>query len=374
MNDQRRIRCVVLLLSLAVAPATPAIQAAEPTSTTAALGTLAGTGEPGDPGNGGPARQIRLKDPFGLVRGPDGALWFCDYGAHRVLRLSPDDSLTSVAGTGQPGYSGDQGPGREATLNCPHEVRFGPDGNLYIADTSNHTVRKLDLKSGVISTVAGTGNAGYEGDGGPASRATFRGTISIQFSPSGDLYIVDIGNHVLRRMDRTTGTISTAAGVGRAGPTPDGAPIAGTPLNGPRSIDFDASGRLWLVTREGNQVLRLDFEQGSITPMAGTGRKGFTGDDGPARAASFSGPKGIAIAPDGSVYLADTENHAIRRIDPKDGTVRTVVGTGERGDGPDGEVRGAKLARPHGVAVDRDGAVLIGDSENHRIRRLSAGP
>ncbi len=338
------------------------------------LETLAGTGESGDPGDGGRALATRLKDPFGLVRGPDGALWFCDYGAHRILRLAPDGVLTVVAGNGLAGYSGDGGPARNASFNQPHELRFGPDGQLYIADTFNNAVRMLDPATGIITTIAGTGKPGYDGDGGPAAAGTFRQTISIQFSPAGDLYIADIGNHVLRRVDHLTGWLSTAAGTGRAGPTPDGAPIAGTPLNGPRSVDFDPTGRLWLVTREGNQVLRLDLDHGSITHVAGTGKKGFTGNGGPAREATFSGPKGIAVAPDGSAYLADTENHAIRRIDPKTGTLRTVVGTGERGDGPDGDPRAAKLARPHGVFVDRDGTVYIGDSENHRVRRLTGGP
>ena len=332
--------------------------------------TIAGTGVAGTAGDGGPARAAQLKDPFGVVRGPDGALWFCDYAAHLVRRIAPDGTLTTVAGTGEAGYSGDGGPGTKAQLNQPHEIRFGPDGQLYIADTSNHAVRKLDVRTGMITTIAGTGKQGYSGDGGPATAATFRQAISIQFGPGGDLYVVDIGNHVIRRIDRA-GVITTYAGTGKAGPTPPDAPLAGTPLNGPRSLDFDAAGNLWLVTREGNQVLRLDRATSRILHVAGTGKKGFTGDDGPAALATFSGPKGIAVAPNGGVYLVDTENHAIRRIDPKSGVVQRVLGTGQRGDGPDGNPLQTRLARPHGIFVEADGTVLVGDSENHRLRSLS---
>lgn len=332
--------------------------------------TIAGTGIAGAAGDGGPARAAQLEDPFGLVRGPDGALWFCDYAAHVVRRIAPDGTLTTVAGTGEAGYSGDGGPGTKAQLNQPHEIRFGADGQLYIADTSNHAVRKLDIRTGVITTIAGTGKQGYSGDGGPATAATFRQAISLQFGPGGDLYVVDIGNHVIRRIDRA-GVITTFAGTGKAGPTPPDAPLAGTPLNGPRSLDFDAGGNLWLVTREGNQVLRLDRATSRILHVAGTGKKGFTGDGGPAALATFSGPKGIAVAPNGWVYLVDTENHAIRRIDPKSGVVQRVIGTGQRGDGPDGDPLQTRLARPHGIFVEADGTILVGDSENHRIRSLS---
>ena len=149
---------------------------------------------------------------------------------------------------------------------------------------------------------------------------------------------------------------------------PDGSPIAGTPLNGPRSLDVDSSGNLWLVTREGNQVLRFDLSAKVIRHAAGSGSKGFTGNGGPAITATFNGPKGIALAPNGDVYVADTENHAIRPIDLRRGTLELVAGIGEKGDGPAGDPLRSALARPHGVFVDADGAVFIGDSENHRIR------
>jgi streptogramin lyase len=235
---------------------------------------------------------------------------------------------------------------------------------------ANHAIRKIDMSSGVVSTVAGTGQAGYSGDGGPAAKAQLKQPHSIQFGPGGDLYVCDIGNHAIRRIDAKTGAISTFAGTGKAGPTPDGSPIAGTPLHGPRSLDFDAAGNLWLATREGNQVFRLDLKAGRIHHAAGTGKKGFTGNGGPAREATLSGPKGIAVGPNGDVYLVDTESHSIRVIDARTGLLGILIGTGEKGDGPDGPPAACRLARPHGVWVDPDGTVFVGDSENHRVRVL----
>jgi streptogramin lyase len=161
--------------------------------------------------------------------------------------------------------------------------------------------------------------------------------------------------------------VSTFAGTGAPGPTPDGSPIRGTPLHGPRSLDFDARGDLWLVTREGNQLLRVDLGAGRFLLQAGTGRSGFSGNGGPGRSAALGGPKGVAVGPDGRVYLADTENHAIRRFDPRTGVLELVAGDGVAGDGP-------RLRRPHGVWVEPDGTLLVGDSDNHRILRIGDGP
>jgi streptogramin lyase len=334
------------------------------------ISTFAGTGQKGFAGDGGAATQAMLDNPFGLVRGPDGALWFCEYTGQRIRRVTPDGVIHTAAGTGQKGYSGDGGPATAATFNLPHEIRFDKAGNYYIADMTNHAVRRVDAKTGVITTFAGTGQPGYSGDGGAASQAQLKQPHSIQFGPDGSLYICDIGNNVIRKVDMKTGTISTFAGTGKPGDTPDGAPIVGTPLKGPRSLDFDKDGNLWLVTREGNQVLKFDLKAGKISIVAGTGRKGFGGNGGPAKEATLSGPKGVAIDAEGNAWLADTESHSIRMIKARTGTLELIVGTGEKGDGPDGDPLQCKMARPHGVFVDADGAVYIGDSETHRVRVL----
>lgn len=337
----------------------------------AAITVLAGTGAVGAGGDGGPAVRATLNNPFGLVRGPDHALWFCDYAAHIVRRISPEGVITTEVGDGRPILAGDGGAARAASLNFPHELRFDREGNLWIADTSNHAIRRRDARTGVLTTVAGNGKPGYSGDNGPASQSQLNLPISLQLDRDGNLYVADIGNHVIRKVDVRSGVISTFAGTGKAGATPDGSPISGTPLNGPRSLDFDASGDLWLVTREGNQLLRFDRTAGVIRWAAGTGKKGFSGNGGPATSAELAGPKGLAVAPDGNVYLADTENHVIRRLNVSQGRLELVAGTGQRGDGPEGDPLRTRLSRPHGIFVDSEGTIYISDSENHRIRVLN---
>jgi streptogramin lyase len=337
----------------------------------AQISTFAGTGVKGHSGDGGPATAAQINDPFGVVRGPDGAIYFCEYGGQVIRKVTADGKISTIAGSGKIGATGDGGPALAATFNKPHEIRFDKAGDLFVVDMLNNAVRKIAMKTGTITTVAGTiGQAGYAGDGGPATAARLKQPHSIQFDAHGDLFICDIGNHVIRKVDMKSGAISTFAGTGKAGPTPDGAPIAGTPLKGPRSLDFDAAGNLWLCTREGNQVFKFDLKAGKILHIAGTGQKGFTGNGGPAKEATLSGPKGIAIAKNGDAYLVDTESHSIRMVDAKKGTLELVVGTGEKGDGPDGDPLQCKLARPHGVWVDPDGTVFIGDSETHRVRVL----
>ncbi len=340
-----------------------------PTVPAATISTVAGTGAKGSSGDGGPATSTPLDNPFGITRGPDGALYFCEYGGQRIRRITSDGVIHNVAGTGKVGYTGDGGPATEATFNLPHEMRFDKAGNIYVADMTNNAIRRIDARTGIITTFAGTGAAGYSGDGGPAAQAQLKQPHSIQFDPGGgQLYICDIGNNVIRRVEMKTGTITTFAGTGKSGETPEGSPIAGTPLNGPRSIDFDGKGDLWLVTRAGNQVFRFDLQAAVIHLIAGNGKKGFTGNGGPAREAALSGPKGIAIDAAGNAWLADTESHSVRMIEAKTGKLLLMAGTGEKGDGPDGDPLQCKMARLHGIFADKDGSIYIGDSENHRVR------
>lgn len=336
------------------------------------IATVAGNGTAGFSGDGGPATAAQLNDPFGVIRGPDGALWFCEYTGQHIRKIAPDGTITTVAGTGERAYTGDGGPALKASFNRPHEIRFDAAGNVFIADMVNNAIRRIDAKTGIITTFAGLGPGakGYSGDGGPANQAALSSPHSIQFGPDGNLYICDIGNHVIRRVDMKTGLIGTFAGTGKPGPTPDGAPIAGTPLRGPRSIDFDRQGNLWLVTREGNQVFKFDLKEGIIHHIAGTGVSGFTGNGGPAKLATLSGPKGIALDRDGNAWLADTESHTVRMIEAKTGNLILIAGTGKKGNGPDGDPLGCAMARLHGIFVDTDGAVYIGDSEAHRVRVL----
>jgi streptogramin lyase len=331
--------------------------------------TFAGNGAAGHAGDGGPATAAQLDNPFGITRGPDGALYVAEYTGQVIRRIAADGKISTVAGSGKKGYGGDGGPALQATLNLPHEIRFDKQGNLFIADMANHAIRRVDMKTGVISTFVGNGQPGYSGDGGAAEKAQLKQPHSIQFDSNGDLFICDVGNHVIRKVDMKSGVIATFSGTGKAGPTPDGGPIAGTPLNGPRSLDFDAQGNLWLATREGNQVLKFDLKAGKIHHIAGVG-KGQPAGGTQAQQAKLSGPKGIAVAPDGNVYLADTESHSIQMINVQKGTLELIAGTGLKGDGPDGDALKCKMARPHGVYMDTDGSLFVGDSEAHRVRAL----
>lgn len=354
-----------------LAPAAAALNSAAVRAAVPVTRTLAGDGTPGYTNDGGKAAEARINNPYGLTTGPDGALYVCEIGNHLIRRIDLKTGIISTAaGTGQKGYSGDGGPAAKAVCNEPYEVRFDREGNMYWVEMQNHVVRRLGLSTGIVTTIAGTGEPGFSGDGGPAVKARLAQPHSIAFDPRGRLMICDIRNHRVRRVDLDTGIIETYLGTGAREATPDGAPIAGTAVHGPRAIDLDPRGNLYLVLREGNKVFRIDPRKGVYQHVAGTGEKGYTGDGGPAREARLNGPKGIAWSPDGGIVIADTENHAIRRIDLKRGVITTLLGTGERGDGPDGAPRACKTNRPHGVFIDHAANLYTGDSEAHRVRLL----
>ncbi len=332
------------------------------------IATFAGNGTKGFSGDGGPASAAQLSDPNGIARGPDGALYICDTTNHRIRKVTRDGRITTVAGNGAKGFAGDGGPALEAKLNEPYEVRFDPAGNVCWVERLSHSIRKLDLKTGRISTLAGTGVAGYSGDGGPATSAQLNEPHSLAFDRAGHLYIADVKNHRVRKVDAKTGLITTILGNGKREPTADGAALsAETPVSGPRALDADNAGNLWLALREGNAVYKLDLAGGRVVHIAGTGQKGATGDGGPAKSALMNGPKGISIGPKGDIYVVDTENQTIRVID-RAGAITRLAGNGTRGDGPEGDPLTCALNRPHGVFVDADGAVFIGDTETHRVR------
>ena len=336
--------------------------------------TIAGTGVPGyepEGPQGIPGFLTPVNNPYGVVVGPDRALYFCGVDTGRTRRLDLETTrLTTIAGNGEAAYAGDGDRTLEASFSAPHEIRFDRDHNLFVVERDAHVVRRVDAASGLVSTVAGTGEPGFSGDGEPATRAQLRQPHSIAFDAEGGLLICDIGNSRVRRVNMATGSISTLSGTGDREGTPDEDPLEGTALRGPRSLDTDDEGNAYLVLREGNAVFRLDLRAGRLERIAGTGETGYTGDGGPALEATFNGPKGIAYSRDDhSLYIVDTENHAIRRMLLSTGTVETILGTGERGDGPDGDPLGCRLARPHGVFV-HERSVYVTDSESHRVRAL----
>ncbi len=347
----------------------------------ATIETVAGTGKAGYDGDGGDAKATPLNQPFGVIVGPDKDVWFTDTNNHVIRRISHHTGvITTVVGTGQKGYTGDGGPPTGATLNEPYELRLTPNGDLYWVERLNHVVRKLTAKTNKVSTVAGTGKAGFSGDGGPADKAEMNQPHSIQFDRKFEnLLICDISNNRIRAVSMKTGKITTWCGNGKKDATPDGSKISEeTPLKGPRALDIAPNGDFWLALREGNAVYRIDTRNRRLEHMAGTGKQGFTGNGGPAKEATLSGPKGVAISPDGKfVYLADTESHTVRAIDLSKNppTLELIAGDGQKGNGPDEpDPLKCRMARLHGVGVDPEsGDLYIGDSECNKVRVVRFG-
>lgn len=341
------------------------------------IDTVVGTGQPELNGNAGAATAINIGQPFGVEMGPDGALYVTEVGNHRVLRVDlQSKELTTVAGCGRKGYSGDGGLATAAELNEPYEVRFDSDGNMFFVEMQNHIVRRVDAGTGVISTVAGTGAAGYGGDGGPATKAQFRQPHSIALDDHGGLFIADIGNHRIRRVDLKTGIVETIAGDGSKRPPIDGGSAQGRAVVGPRAL-YITGETLWVALREGHSVWTLGLHDGQWKHVAGTGKPGFSGDGGNAKLATFNGPKGIAVDRRGNAFIVDTENQVIRRVDGATGNITTVAGSGplqRGGAGDGGPATSAQLDRPHGICLASDGRVYIGDTNNHRVRRVPGTP
>ena len=360
--------CVVAGLTAAFLFANRAAVGAE-----AVVGTVAGTGAPEDDGAAGAALATNIGHPFGVEIGPDGALYISEVMNHRVRRLDlASGELTTVAGCGRKGYAGDGGPAIEAEMNEPYEVRFDAAGNMVIVEMMNHVVRRVDAKTGVITTVAGTGRAGFGGDGGRATAAQFRQPHSIALDAEGAIYVADIGNHRIRRIDPKSGMVETIAGTAERRLPTEEQVARGNPLLGPRAL-FIAEGVMWIALREGHSVWRMELSDGVLHHVAGTGKVGYAGDGAAAKDARFDGPKGIAVNSPGDIYIADTENNVIRVIDAATGRIATLAGSGPKAAGAAGDggpATAAQLNRPHGVCVGPDGAVYIGDTLSHRVRRV----
>lgn len=333
--------------------------------------TIAGTGSKEFSGDGGPALKAGTVEPFGLDIGPDGALYWAEFGGQVIRRMDLQTQVvTTYAGVGgKAGYR--DGAASQALFDQPHEIRFDSQGNLYISDMRTQTIRRIDWQTKQVSTVAGNGKGGFAGDGGPAAAALLDYPISVVLDGDDALLLCDIKNHRVRGVNLKTGIIQTVAGNGEKKPTPDGAPVAGTPLNGPRTLAVEADGSVIIVLREGNAVYRWNRKTGTLHHVAGDGKPGYSGDGGDAKLARLLGPKGVAIGPQGDIFLADTESHTIRAIRKASGIIETVVGDGKKGDGPDGDPKKCQLNRPHGVFFDKAGNLYVGDSENNKVRKLT---
>jgi uncharacterized protein (TIGR03437 family) len=315
-----------------------------------------------------PEDLASLGSPSGIALDTAGHLYVAETTHHRLRRLSPTGELTPFAGTGQLGSSGDGGPARMATLNNPHGVAVDAAGFLYVADTGNHRIRRIS-PSGEMTTVAGCGIPGMGGDGGPAVEALLHYPYGIALDREGNLLIADGGNLRLRRVDRVSGMITTVAGSGRFGSEGDGGPALTAEFRFPFGVTVDRVGNIYVADIEDQRIRRI-APSGHIDAYAGTGESGARGDGGPARQAQFRYPSFLTTDGEGNLYIADFGNHRIRRVDRRSTRIETVVGTGTPGLGPDGRPPlETPLLFPNDVAVDPQGGILVADTGNQRVLR-----
>ena len=331
--------------------------------------TIAGNGIASGSGDDGPATEATLNTPAALAVDPMGIVYVADAFNHRIRRIAPDGAITTIAGTGEAGVTGDGGVAVDARLRSPLGIAIDGEGSIYIADTYNHRIRKV-TPDGVISTIAGTGESGFGGDGGPATQAALAYPTSVAVAADGAIYIADTRNHRVRKL-AADGTLTTVAGTGAAGFSGDGGPATIARLNSPRGVAVSPDGKLYIVDRE-NRRIRMVATDGLITTIAGTGSSGFNGDRGDATLATLRAPYGVAVDDRGNLFIADTFNHRVRKVSP-DGNLDTVAGSDRFGFSGDGWAAGfATLHYPLGVAVDIAGNLYIADSINHRIRKVWA--
>jgi DNA-binding beta-propeller fold protein YncE len=316
---------------------------------------VAGTGEQGYSGDGAKAVDARLNNPFDLAFAPDGSLVFADTFNHCMRRIEVGSGIIStICGTGERGFAGDGGPATRAVLNEPYGVVVDRVGRVYFADRRNGRVRMVDT-AGVVTTLAGDGSGQSAGDGGLAATAGLVEPNGLALSPDQtQLFIADVAGHRVRVVDLGSGTIETFAGTGEAKHDGDGGPAAEAGVFGARAVAFAPDGSLYVMERQGSSIRRI--RDGVIETVAGTGARGFAGDGGDARQAVFDAPKEMAVDPAGNIYVVDTESHRIRLIDATTWVVTTIA---------------SGLARPHGALVAPDGSLLVGDSEHHQVKRLS---
>jgi uridylate kinase len=335
--------------------------------------TEAGTGALGDGGDGGPAFQAMLALPAGVRVDSQGNLYIADTYNNRVREVvSSSGVITTVAGTGAPGFNGDGGAPEQATLSSPTGVVVDGAGNLYIADTENNRVREVVAGSDTISTVAGTGSVGYSGDGGPATQAALSHPAGVAVDSQGNLYFSDQYDQGVREVFGSTGAITTVAGTGIAGFGGDSGPAAQATLNFPVGVAVDSAGNVFIADRDNNRIREVLSGSRIITTVAGTGAPDFSGDDGAASEATLSMPHGLAVDSHGDLFIADTYNQRVREILSGSNIITTVAGTGSAGySGDSGPASLAQLDMPLGVAVDAADNLYIADSVNQRIRKVN---
>ena len=336
------------------------------------ISTIAGSGAQGFDGDGRSANQALMDNPFHVdLDRSQRLLFIADCFNYRVRMVDlQTDVITTIAGIGEAGHSGDGSPATEAQLEEIYAVQLAENGDVYLLQRFSPAVRKIEAVAGIITTVAGNGAMGNGGDEGPATSAQMLEPNDCALDGRNGLLIADIKDTRVRHLDLDTGIITAFAGTGEKVHSGDGGRALDAGIFGARAVCVDEHGNAFICEREGNTIRKVDPE-GIITLVAGTGEKGYSGDGGPATRATFDGPKAIRCDADGNVLVVDTENHAIRKVNVSDGTISTVAGGHQGPDGDGGDATLAGLARPHGVVADAHGAFYIADSENHRVRKVS---
>ena len=326
----------------------------------------------GTAGDGAQATAAKVLMPFGMAFDGSGNLFLVEFIGQRVRRIDSKGIISTVAGTGQKGAGGVGEPAIKAEFNAPHSLAVTPNDDILVADTNNSRVCKVDGRTGLLTVIAGTGDAGFSGDGGPAVKARFGNIYCASLDPSGErLYLADLDNRRIRVVDLQTGVVTTVAGNGHKGAPEDGADAVSAPLIDPRAVAVDAKGNVYVLERSGHALRRVD-PQGTIRTIVGTGKAGASGDGGDARMATLNGPKHLCIDNDGNVIIADTENHLIRKLRVAEGKIVRVAGTGKKGTaGIGGPPQEAELNQPHGVYVHpTTGILYIADSSNNRVLKI----
>jgi hypothetical protein len=329
--------------------------------------TYAGLGKAGFSGDGGQATAALLNAPGCVAADAAGNFYVSDRANQRIRKIDAAGKISTIAGVGAPGYSGDGGSAILAKLKNPSGIAVDSAGNVFFADMGNNRIRKISA-SGTITTIAGTGAARFSGDGGPAASAAIKHAEGVAVDSKGNIYISDTGNNRIRMID-ARGIIKTVAGTGAAGFSGDGGPAISAKLNRPVGIALDAARKLYVADCY-NQRIRVIDLSGGITTLAGDGKPGFSGDGGHAMSASLRFPSGVSVSASGNVYIADWHNQCVRVINTS-GTITTLAGTGVAGFSGDGATAGdAGLRFPFGLTVDSKGNIFIADSKNNRIRMI----
>lgn len=323
-----------------------------------------------EPAAGIAAEKTQLNGPFGIDFDRNGVGYIIELTGQRVFKLEKG-LLHHVAGTGKLGRGGNGGPGKQAEFNGMHNLAVGHDGSIYLADTWNQQIRRYHPDTGVVTVFAGTGEKGFGGDGGPAEKAVFGGIYCVTLTPDQKrLVLADLDNRRIRAVDIASRTVTTLAGNGQKGVPADGTQATEAPLIDPRAVTADAEGRIYVLERTGH-ALRIVDPDGKIRTVLGTGKAGHAGDGGPGKLASLNGPKHLCLDKDGSVLIADTENHTIRRYLPREDRIIKVAGTGKKGSaGVGGAPLDVELFQPHGVTIGPGGELYIVDSGNNRVLKI----